>query len=124
MPRLLKEEALETSMSGLSLGDKTQVALLHKKSSDNDSKIKSKKGDAKQKLKKFNGTCYRCGKFGHRKSECRKPRSETTTGKTSIKKKKNNDLLMVKANEDNNITEVWFADTGASHHMSPRRELF
>lgn len=123
LPRLLKEEALEMSLTQkLSLEDKTPAALLHKKSSDNNSKEKPKKTDSKPKPKKFNGTCYNCGKHGHRKSECRKPKSNAATGEASTKI--NNDLLMVKVNKTNNNLDVWFADTGASHHMSPRREFF
>lgn len=84
LPRLLKEEALEASIAGMSLEDKAPAALFHKKHSVNRSKVKLRTSDAKQKpQKKFNGACYRCGKLGHRKSECRKPNSGTTTEEAS-----------------------------------------
>lgn len=121
LPRLLKEEALNKSMSATSHEDNTPVALLHKKA--NSSKVKSKKDDTKQKPKKFKGTCYNCGKFGHRKSECRNQKSEVTIKKASSKID-DNELLMVKVGYSENIIDAWFADTGASHHMSPRREIF
>ncbi|XP_024876547.1 uncharacterized protein LOC112457617, partial [Temnothorax curvispinosus] len=118
-----KEEALKASMSEMSLENKTPAALLHKKSCDK--KVKPKKGDVKQKVtqkpKKFNGACFCCGTTGHRKSECQK--SETAAEEASAITDKN-ELLMAKIDSVDSVTDTWFADTGALHHMSPRRELF
>jgi len=94
LPGLLKEQALEKSMSRMALEDRTQVVLIHKKNFDNGLKIKSKKCDTKQKSQKFKGACY-C------KSECRKLKSEMTSRETSTKV--NNELLMVNTKEDDKV---------------------
>lgn len=111
-------------MAGMSLEDKAPAILPYKKRCDDGSKVKLKKGNAKQKPKKFNDACYCCGKPGHRKSECQKPKSEKAIRKASIMTD-NNELLMVKETPIiNKAIDMWFANTEALHHMSPWRVWF
>lgn len=119
LPRLLKEEVLEISTAGISLEEKAPVALLHKKRSNNGQRDKSKKDDTRQKSKKFNGVCYRCGKPGLR-FECRSMQEKAVDKGSAVTD--NNELLMVKQGDIDRSIDVWLADSGASHHMSPRRD--
>lgn len=128
LPRLLKVEALANSMDELSINDNMKAALYHKDSNIQGSKSKSKfnKHDTKKTVK-FKGKCYYCGIIGHRKSDCRqfqadqKKERHKESGSTMAT---DGSILVAKAGYDENLKETWFADTGAFHHMSPRREYF
>lgn len=120
LPRLLKAESLTASMNELTIGDDTRAALYPKDSKTPESK-------SKKKTYKFGGKCYHCKKLGHRKNDCiiykreQKKESSKETGSTIAI---DGSILMAKVGYNKDINEIWFADTGASHHMSPKREFF
>lgn len=122
LPRLLKAEALNASMVGLSSTDNTPAALVHIKTGECNSKPKIKNPSTSKKPK-FSGKCFNCGKQGHRKADCWSLRSERTRREASSMDL-DGSLLMARVCGNNDLKDVWFADSGASHHMSPRRELF
>ncbi|XP_024890887.1 uncharacterized protein LOC112466795 [Temnothorax curvispinosus] len=66
--------------------------------------------------------CGAGGATGHRKAECPTLKSDGASAGASSMAFTSDDLLMV-SQDDKNLADVWFADTGASHHMTPRREL-
>lgn len=80
LPRLLKEELLNKGLTELNLDDAdTGNALYskgkHRQRSNNN--IKKHLNKDQNSLKKFKEKCHGCGKYGHKRAECRKTRNES-----------------------------------------------
>jgi hypothetical protein len=78
---------------------------------------------------KFGRVCWRCGKEGHYKKQCRSKvekkngseESSSTEEKTS--KEEGGDVYLASSSTHADH-EAWLIDTGASFHMTPHREWF
>lgn len=75
-----------------------------------------------QKQYKSNVQCYYCKGYGHVKADCwklkRKEKANYAEGEVEEK------LFMAKEHIVNVATEVWYVDSGSSHHMSGEKSAF
>lgn len=71
---------------------------------------------------KSNVQCYYCKGYGHVKADCwklkRKEKANYAEGEVEEK------LFMAKEHIVNVATEVWYVDSGSSHHMSGEKSAF
>lgn len=97
----------------------SDAAFVAKSTKTNKKKLKPKINidDLKKKTK-----CHNCDQVGHWSRECPKKKSSSNA------KTENNDIAwcsVVHANKnDNDESNFWFADSGASSHMTYHREWF
>jgi len=77
------------------------------------------------KFDKSKVKCYCCGKIGHYKSECWY-NDEVNNEETSnlIKEEIDSTILLTFGGNEKIGNNVWFLDSGASNHMTGRKELF
>lgn len=75
-------------------------------------------GKSHTKPNKFTGRCYKCGKRGHRKSEC-KNRQPTEANLSSSKSESNNKSVCFVSNVAKDVENkcVWILDSGSSEHL-------
>lgn len=119
--RLLDEEASLTNE------DEVETALIaDKRNSNQTSKVKKNSvsnqrdsSDAASTSSKHRFICYNCNKRGHFARFCKAP-------KKSGKKSQEQNMLAFNAEclQSNTDADVWILDSGASVHMSYRRDLF
>ena len=122
LPRLLKQELLINGMSKST--ENENVAFIHSASSGEQN---SQKNKSAKTFKKFSGKCHYCHKTGHKRSDCFKRKNEQKAGEAnSATSSKIEGAYMFTA-----LTagvpcenEKFYADSGASHHMTARREWF
>ena len=72
--------------------------------------------------------CYNCHNFGHYSYECRAKSSNEVGEQVNYLEKESNEvgptLLLAYNGLDENQSNVWFLDTGASNHMCGKKNLF
>ncbi|XP_070020492.1 uncharacterized protein [Nicotiana sylvestris] len=91
-------------------------------------KRKRSSGQTKeQNKKKFKGSCYNCGKVGHKSPDCRLPKKDNKKGQANIVEKNDdiNDLcaMLSECNLVGNPKE-WSIDSGATRHVCAVTEAF
>ena len=128
IPRLLKDEMLSKTMGAMSLNDSEPIALVHKTSGGYEKKSKYQKRQFPKKDKpnvKFGGKCHFCDKVGHKKAECFRYKATLKDGESGASAMTTSaQLLLSTGGGGSNFSDIWYADTGATHHMTPRRDIF
>ncbi|KAJ3649380.1 hypothetical protein Zmor_021128 [Zophobas morio] len=75
---------------------------------------------------RFSGKCYNCGKTGHRKIDCYKPQNTQNNGQANAASNSGASSAIMYTAETmavGNVGELWVADSGASKHMTFRRDI-
>lgn len=124
LPRLLKEEQLAKSFGQLKIADNDESAALYAKGSKSTNYKKSK-----QTKKMFKGKCYNCNEYGHTSRQCKKPKRDMKYANNASNDKDCifGDAYMAsyKSNAERwSCKNNWLADSGASNHMTFRRDWF
>lgn len=128
LPRLMKEELLNKGLTDLNLDDADTGNALYNKAKNKGRQNNSKKHSNKDQIyqKKFKGKCHGCGKYGHKRAECnsdKKTRNDSQTN-TAVLSNESHAFTATGCLTTINWNNVWIADSGASHHMTPRKEWF
>jgi hypothetical protein len=127
---LLSEEMRWKNMEGQST-----YALFARGCSQDRNRSKSSSGRSKSKGRskspgKFVKVCWRCGKEGHFKKQCRSKSIEKVKGsegapstEENTSKEEGGDVYLASSSTHADH-EAWLVDSGASFHMTPHREWF
>ena len=101
----MDKEMLRREHEGLVRKDKNELVLKATRS------VKGKSPRSKEARHKIAGTCYICGKKGHKQQDCWK----------NSEKKQNGEQAFTVSEQD---AEEWLLDSGASSHMCPFENEF
>ncbi|KAL5816417.1 hypothetical protein ACOSQ3_024795 [Xanthoceras sorbifolium] len=77
-------------------------------------------------IDKRNVQCYNCHKYGHYSNECRGNPNEVNESSNFAEKEQvgGESLMLMAHNSTYQNQNVWFLDSGASNHMTGRKDLF
>jgi hypothetical protein len=125
---LLSEEMRQKNMEGQSIDALFARGHSHERNRSKSSSGRSKSKGRSKSLRKFVKVCWRCGKEGHYKKQCRskvekkKGFEESPSREEKTSKEGGNVYLASSSTHANH--EAWLFDSGASFHMIPHREWF
>ncbi|KYQ48808.1 hypothetical protein ALC60_12138 [Trachymyrmex zeteki] len=118
----MKEEQLSKSFGEIKLNSEEESVALYAK--------KTKHGKKpKQDKKTFKGKCFNCDEEGHTARQCKKPRREPKQANSASQGKRMSHGDAFTASflsdlSDRPKEDQWLADSGASNHMTFRRDWF
>jgi hypothetical protein len=127
---LLSEEMRQKNKEG-----HITYALFARRRSQERNRSKSSSGRSKSKgrskyLRKFVKVCWRCGKEGHLKNQCRSKSIEKVKGfegapstEENTSKEEGGDVCLASSTTHANH-QAWLVDSGASFHMTLHRDWF
>uniref|UniRef100_A0A1U7XMK9 Uncharacterized protein LOC104240197 n=1 Tax=Nicotiana sylvestris TaxID=4096 RepID=A0A1U7XMK9_NICSY len=114
-----KKSRANSTIMGANIVEETAPKIKKRKRSSGQTK--------EQKKKKFKGTCYNCGKVGHKSPNCRLLKKDNKKGQANIVEKNDNidDLcaMFFECNLVGNPKE-WWIDSGATRHVCVIKEAF
>lgn len=121
--RLLDEEAKRSNV--LDNDNKRVAFATSKNSKGSNSKFKGKN------KAKFTFQCHNCGKYGHKRADCRKPQKDNkgesgsanlTTENSKKKSSAEEEFAFNVEAEINGEIVIWFLDSGATEHLARSSE--
>jgi hypothetical protein len=127
---LLSEEMRKKSMDGHRTNDLFVRGCTQDRNHGKPSGWRSKSTGRSKSPGKYLRKCWKCGKTGHYKKDCKskkveKPKGSDSTSfievKTSTEEGGDVYLASTSTHADH---DVWLIDSGASYHMTPHREWF
>ncbi|KAJ3662741.1 hypothetical protein Zmor_007072 [Zophobas morio] len=134
LPRLLKLETMRNGMAEIKNDEEANSALYtsngnrgqrqnHQRNRGGRYQNQQRQQFTKQR---FSGKCYNCGKTGHRKIDCYKPQNTQNNGQANAASNSGASSAMMYTAETMAVGyagELWVADSGASKHMTFRRDI-
>jgi hypothetical protein len=126
---LLSEEMRWKNMEGHSTDALFSRGRSQERNRSNFSSGRSKSKGRSKSPGNFVRVCWRCGKEGHYKKQCRskvekkKGSKESYFAEEKTSKEEAGDVYLASSSTHADH-EAWFVDSGASFHMTPHREWF
>lgn len=111
------QEARHLEQVGKNENDNNALSVKEKRRVNHDPR-NARKNYPKQLTQKFDGTCYNCGKSGHKAINCRAKKKENSV------KNVEDAMPAVVMNADSFKSTKWCLDSGATKHMCYNPEKF